>query len=268
MKSLDERLVDVRTTLDELGTLLVKHAGIMPTVTEDQFRRSIEAAAGLQLWRELIVARDAARAFLDGMETRADGDDLVDFGGRRVKFAHVRLIGVGAYLSLSWSLADRISAMVGRILCTIQGGAMNEQSPAKLVSHFVLEERTKETTAGVAFDSVRQTFGWPIGISYAIRNHFVHDGGTQKEVEFFAGNTSAAAFQISDDGWRYAERRAHGYSVRREFSRAGNWPATPTDDLRAVLLACEREMDDALGILLGSASKALTFHVGYMLGQD
>ncbi|MBX3157653.1 MAG: hypothetical protein KF773_16900 [Deltaproteobacteria bacterium] len=185
-----------------------------------------------------------------------------------MKFAHVRLIGVEAYLSLTWSLADRISAMVGRILCTIQGGAMNEQSPAKLVSHFLVEERTKETTAGVVFDSVRQLFGWPIGVSYAIRNHFVHDGGTQKEVDFFAGSTSAAGFRISNDGWRYAERKAHGYTVRREFCRAANWPTTPTDDLRVVLLSCEREMDDALGILLGSACRSFAFHVGYLLGQD
>lgn len=268
-KSLDERLVDAEATLDELEKLLVKHAGSMPKPIEDQFRRSLEAAGGIQLWREVLVAREVARTFLDDLETKVDAEDCLEFGGRRVKFVHARLIGLEAYLSLNWSLADRIAAMVGRVLCTIQGGAINDQSPAKLVSHFIQEARTKETTAGLAFDSVRQTFGWPIAISYAIRNHFVHDGGTQKEVDFFAGHTSAAAFKVSEKGWQYTERKAHGYSARREFSRAGaTWPTDPTDDLRTVLLACEREMDDALGVLIGSACKAFAFHVGFILGQD
>jgi hypothetical protein len=46
------------------------------------------------------------------------------------------------------------------------------------------------------------------------------------------------------------------------------WPTTPLDDLRVVLADCEREVDEALGVLLGSACRALALHVGFMLGED
>jgi hypothetical protein len=51
--------------------------------------------------------------------------------------------------------------------------------------------------------------------------------------------------------------------------RAGpNWPTTPRDDLRVVLDVCEREADDALGVLVGSACRTLVAHVGCIVGED
>jgi len=56
--------------------------------------------------------------------------------------------------------------------------------------------------------------------------------------------------------------------VDPSFHRAGaTWPVSPRDDLRAVLRVCERETDDALGVLLGSACQTLLAHVGFMLGE-
>ena len=293
-KTLDTRLQDAKAVLDEIGTELGKSAASMSPAVVEQFRRSLDVASNIVYWRELVAARAAALLFLDGLETRVDGDDIVPVfatgGGAaplKLKFSHVRLLGVEAYLSLAWSLADRITGMVGRVFCTLQGGALYEQSPVKLISHFVQEERAKDanlageakkdyeaknrkrSTAAVVSDSIRLTFGYPIGVSYAIRNHFVHDGAQQQEVEFFESRASTSGFQISDVGWRHIENKAFTYGVLREHIRAGAaWPTTPRNDLREVLVACEREMDDALGILLGSACRALAFHVGFMLGAD
>lgn len=296
-KTLDERLQSARLVMDQIGALLGKSAGALPVSVGEQFRRSLDAASGIEYWRELLSARAAALTFLDALETRVDPDDLVEVFATptgappiKLKFSHVRLVGVEAYLSLTWSLADRITAMVGRVLCTLQGGALNEQSPVKLLSHFVQEERGKEgvgstddprkdgdgrnrrrSTAAMVSDSIRQTFGFPIGISYAIRNHFIHDGAQQQEVEFFENRASAAGFKISEKGWTHIERKTSGYGVTRDYMRASAataWPTSPRDDFRIVLAACEREVDDALGILLGSACNALSFHIGFMLGAD
>jgi hypothetical protein len=240
----------------------------MPTSIEGQFRSSLEAAAGIPYWQELVVAREAVRAYLAGLELRVDADDQIEFGGNLIKFSHARLIGVEAYLSLSWSIADRITEMAGRVLCTADGGALNEANAPKLVSHFMRDSDRKSKTAVMVFDSLRQTFGWAIALSYAIRNHFVHDGGL-KSVEFFEGRTSADAFKSSDAGWRPVERKAIGYNVSSNYLRPrAAWPDAPRDDLRVLLNACEREMDDALGVLLASACNALAVHIGFMLGED
>ncbi len=58
------------------------------------------------------------------------------------------------------------------------------------------------------------------------------------------------------------------YGVERSFqSVCASWPSTPKDDLRDVLKVCEQEMDNALGVLLGSACNSLRVHVGLMIGE-
>jgi hypothetical protein len=250
-------------------TALGRHPAGLPPEVEKAFRTLIDFHTDIDHWLGMLEARAAARQLLDGLETQADADDCVPLGAVRIKYQHVRLIGVQAYVTTNWALADRITGMVGRILCTPDAGR-NGVKPAELVDHFVNRDNTRKTTATVLFESVRQAFGWPIGLSYAIRNHFVHDGAQIGGSDFFEGSSAASAFRISVDGWDRVEKRAETmYRVERSHHRAGaSWPSTPRDDLRIVLTVCEREMDDALGVLLGSACGALRAHVAFMVGED
>lgn len=103
-----------------------------------------------------------------------------------------------------------------------------------------------------------------------IRNLFVHDGARVSGIDFFAGTSYESAFRISDEAWKRIENRVQNeYRVDSSHHRVGaNWPTAPTEDLRLLMRVCEREMDDALGILLGSACSSLRAHVGFMLGED
>jgi hypothetical protein len=266
-KTLEERLRDAKADLGKVNAGLVRHAGKVPTEVGNQFQMIIAFAGDIEHWIGMIHARAASRRLLDGLEGQADADDLVPLGGTRVKYQHVRLIGVQAYLATSWALADRLAGMVGRVLCTPEAG-FDVSRPAQLVAQFVQKER-KKSTAGALYESVRQTFGWPIAISYALRNHFVHEGGQLAGADFFDGPMAGSRFVISTDGWARVEEKAKSYGVEPSHHRAGpSWPATPRDDLRVVLDVCERETDDALGVLVGSACRSLVAHVGYMIGED
>ena len=268
-KTLQERLCDAKSELDHVHAALGRHSAGLPREVEESFRKLVDYRTDIDHWLGMLEARAAACQLLDGLEAQANEEDCVPLGAMRVKYQHVRFIGVQAYITTNWALADRITGMVGRVLCTPAAG-LNDVKPAELVSHFVNRDRTKTTTAAALFESVRQAFGWPIGISYAIRNHFVHDGAQIGGSDFFEGPSAASAFQISADGWDRVEKRAETeYRVDRSYHRAGaNWPNTPRDDLRIVLTVCEREMDDALGVLLGSACGVLRAHVAFMVGED
>lgn len=267
-KALDERLRDARAALDKVHSAVGRHSADLPREVEDAFRELVDSRADIDYWLDTLGARTAARQLLDSLPTAADSPESISFGGTLVKFHHVRLIGVQAYLVTNWALADRIVGLVGRVLCTPEAGR-NDASPAQLVSHFIQKEKAKKTTAATLFESLRQAFGWPIGLSYAIRNHFVHDGAQLAGIDFFEGPTAASGFRISAVGWDRVVKRAEEYGVNRTWHRAGAaWPTTPTDDLRIVLAACERETDDALGVLLGSACGSLLSHVGFMVGED
>jgi hypothetical protein len=264
-KPLDERLRVAKDDLLKIDATIQKSARVVPHVL-GQFKQVTAFAADIDHWLRLIETRAAARRMLTGLEAQADAADTVPLGVGRVGFQHVRFIGVQAYLATKWAIADRIALMVGHVLC-IRNQLNDPKNPPQLLSHFVRED-TKKHTAVMAFYSMKHTFGWPLGISYALRNHFFHDGGELDGTDFFDGPSATSGFAISEAGWKRVEQRAAEYGVNSGHHRVGpGWPATPRDDLRVVLDVCEREADDALGILIGSACKALASHVGFIVGE-
>jgi hypothetical protein len=265
-KTLEIRLRDAKGALDKANAAIARHPGKLAPEVEDLFRNVIQFGGDVEHWIGMLQARSVAAALLVDLEKTADATDCVALGTTRVKFQHVRLIGVQSYMTTTWALADRMTGMIGRVLCPPSAGS-NPMNPAQLVSHFVQLEKGK-IPAAVLSKSVRHMFGWPIAISYAIRNHFVHDGAQFGGSDFFDGPAAGAAFRVSADGWERIVEKAESYGVDSSHSRSPSWPSTPRDDLRVVLTACEREMDDALGVLLGSACGSLLSHVGCMVGED
>lgn len=265
-KSLEDRLSQVKEDLAKLEVILTTHSGSrVASEAADEFKKVTAFANDVDHCLRMMQARTVARNLLAGLEGTADSDDTVPVGAGRAKFHFVRFLGVQAYLASEWALADRIAGVAGQVLC-VPNQLNNEKSPPQLLSHFVSSELEKKTAA-VTFLSLRRSFGWPIGISYAIRNHFFHDGGRNKR-DFFDGDIAASAFAISDQGWDFVVNRAKTYGVEPAHHRAGTaWPVTPRADLRVVLEVCEREMDDALGILVGSATRTLGSHLAYVVGE-
>jgi hypothetical protein len=267
-KSLEERLADAGVEFAKADAALLRNLGKVPLEVGDHFRTLIALGRDLDQLIDLIQVRAAARSLLDGLENDVDSDDLVRLGARRAKFRHVRMIGVQSYLATQWALADRLTGIVGKFLCT-PAAAFNDSQPAQLVAQFVQEDGRRKHTVGTVWESIRRTFGWPIGISYALRNHIFHDGGYAASAEFFDGPTATARFAISAVGWTRLEQRTKTYGVDPAYHRVGQgWPATPRDDLRTLLDVCERETDDALGVLVGSACRTLVAHVGCIIGED
>src|SRR5882672_2397135 len=226
-KTLDQRLQDAKASLDRIPAALGKKPGSIPADLEAWFRTLVDYRADIDYWRGLIEARTTARQMLDGLEARADASDLVPYGSSRAKYEHVRFLGVQAYLATNWALSDRITGMAGRIVCTPDSG-FNAAIPAQLVSHFVQRDR-KKMVAAALYDSLKSAFGWPIGLSFAMRNHFIHDGGQIAASDFFEGRTAQSAFRISIDGWARIEERAQTvYGLNSSLHRAGKtWPVSP-----------------------------------------
>lgn len=264
-KTLEERLQDAKVTLDKVDVAIARHTGKLTTEVETQFKTLAAFASHIEHWNQMLAARQAARALLENLEQLADQNDDVPYGAARAKFQTVRLLGVQGYLAAQWALADRLVGMAGQVLC-IRNALQDPKNAPQLVSHFVAGKGPESRTAAIAYYSVRQSFGWPIAISYALRNHFLHDGAGG---DFFDGPTAASAFNISAPGWARIEERVKDYNVNAVNSRLRNaWTPSPGDDLRKILDVCAPEIDEALGVLVGSACQIAIAHVGFMLGED
>jgi hypothetical protein len=216
-KPLVERLHTARAVLDQAHTAILRHSTKLSADASDGFLRLVELKASVPSWLGLLEARTLVFQTLVGLETLADAHGLVPFGVARAEYQHARFIGVASYLTTTWALADRITDLAGLVLCTPEAGR-NVKEPCQLISHFVLRNQMKKRTAAALFESVRSSFGWPIGLSYALRNHFVHDGGRVADVDFFEGATPISGFRIAHDAWGRIERRAQEYDVTPEKS--------------------------------------------------
>jgi hypothetical protein len=141
-KTLQERLCDAKSVLDQVHTALGRHPSGLPKEVEASFRVLVDYRTDIEHWLGMLEARAAACQLLDTLETKADADDCVPLGAAPVKYQHVRFIGVQAYVTTNWALADRITGMVGRILCTPDAG-LKGVNPAQLISHFVNRDKTR-----------------------------------------------------------------------------------------------------------------------------
>ena len=266
-RSLEERLAESRGVLEEVEGWVTRDARKLPPDVAASLRRITSLRSDIDHWLQTLVARSACATYLKDLERRVNGDDMVSFGDTPVKYQYARFMGVQSYLGMTWVVADRICALSGRILCAQEMGA-NDGRPAKLVSHFVSKE-AKKAVASSVLGSIRYAFGWPIALHYSIRNHFIHEGGVRNAVDFFAGPTAASAFVISQEGWKRVVEEVDQYEVNAANHRGGEgWLSSPHDDLRKTLADCEVQIDDALGVIVGSACHALRSHVAFAVGED
>lgn len=258
-------------TLDQVySALSTPTASKLPSDTEQRFRKVVEFRDDIDHLISILQAREQARKWMSVLEQGVNDRDRVPFGPppSMVDFRHARFLVTQSYITSTWSLADRITGAAGQVLCSPAKG-LDRSKPVQLVEEMINKKGQQKVTVFALLQSVRDTFGWPIAISYAIRNHFVHDGAQWETADFFEGTTAESAFKISSEGWRRVKSRAEEYGVTDIHQRdSSTWPTSPQDDLRAVFDVCEREMDDALGVLIGSACGFLRLHAAFMLGLD
>jgi hypothetical protein len=268
-KPLADRLDDAATVLDGVDALVSRHAGTIAPELEAALGDLATAKSDIPAWKSVLASRTAARRYLDDLLTEVDGQDQVRLGQQRIKFAYGRLIGVDAYLAVTWSLADRIAAMVGRIVCVgTRGGLLAGGKDAELVGHFVRTENGKTSGPSLLWEAMQREFAWPVCVSYALRNHFFHDAAQVGGASFFDGEVAQAGFAISQHGCeRIKQKVENTYRVSDSMcSSRCQVTLTPGDDLRNLLDACEPELDAALGFLLASATAALQRATEVLLG--
>ncbi|MES2644501.1 MAG: hypothetical protein V4850_33750 [Myxococcota bacterium] len=244
---------EVSATLDKGPTL--------PAQLTEQLRQLAAFEGSLSHAGSIIAAREAAFQALTGLEATIEGGNQVPFFGVSIPFHQARFLLLQAYVSSYWSLADLVTAVAGRFLC-LESVGKNDAHPPKLWEHFVRDTKCIPSDFSAL---LRHSYGLPVAVSYALRNHFVHDGAQNNGTSFFTSN-GAANFEISDPGWLFLERKVFNeYGVTQARTLAPEpWP-WPKDDVRKVLAICGREVDAALGIVIRQAAVGFRLQVGHLL---
>ncbi|WP_204104044.1 MULTISPECIES: hypothetical protein [Spirulina sp. CCY15215] len=242
----------------------------LPTICQNRIREFQNIADRLDQIPPIIDAREYARQILQNLRDSSSSDitsDLVEFQGMQLPFSVARLLGFQSYLPITWSICDLVTKEIGKFVC-ISSDTWKTNKPAKLWEHFV---RDNKASAFQSHFFLKESYGFPIGISYAIRNHFVHDAALYDGNSLFESESISNGFQISNTGKKYLQDKMQQYKINQNQIRgvnlSHNW-YDEHEDLLELLELCHRELDDALGCLIGWSVGTAKLQVKFLLERD
>lgn len=218
---------------------------------------------------DLIEPREHARQLLDKLPAITDPTtDLVDYHGTKIPFSNARILGFQGYLSMTWTICDSITTAIAPLIWT-ESTCKDRSNPPQLLTHFIKDSKYSSYYSAYF---LKVNYGWAIGVSYVIRNHFFHDGALWNGQDFFAGKNLKDGFEISTKGWEFIEKEMADKHNRlsKEQNRLGltiQWP-WHQNNLLKLLELCNDEIDEALSCLVGWSVGMAKLQAGYLLERD
>jgi hypothetical protein len=234
----------------------------------DEIRKFETIANQLSSICDLLNPRENAHKLLQQLPLITDpSTDIVDYHGIKIPFSNARILGFQGYISMTWSICDSITTAIAPLICT-ESTCKDRSNPPQLLTHFIKE--SKYSSYYTAY-FLKLNYGWAIGVSYVIRNHFFHDGASlQNGKDFFVGISLADEFDISNEGWDFLEKEMaekHNKLKNDHHRLVSSWP-WHRNNLLNLLRLCNEEIDEALTCLVGWAVGMATLQARYLLERD
>jgi len=262
---LKERLLLAAGDLDEIGKALASGPARITPRLDQILQNSVGLAHHLRDAASLIEIRTTGAAQLEEIRKSVNpARDEVVFHEATMPFAHARLLGFQGYLATTWAISDHVMRSVGALMCTKET-ARNREKPPQLWSHVFASSVLSSATG----DLLREAYGWPIAVSYATRNHCLHDAGIVESRLFFEGPRASDGFRVSKGGWDFLSAKAQAdANVKPTNTRLSlEWP-WHVDNLLEHLVVCHEELDRALGMLARWAATAAKMQAAVLLDED
>jgi hypothetical protein len=266
-EKLTQRLQDSAAELRQIGNslgLITSNSLHLDCISE--LVKFDEIANNLTATCALVAPREDARHLLQDLPLIADSStNLIEYHGTKIPFSNARLLGFQGYLSMTWAICDSITTAISPLICT-ETASKNRTNPPQLLTHF-LKSHSDSTYYSAYF--LKLNYGWPIGVSYVIRNHFFHDGALWEGKDFFAGKKVEDGFDISQEGWSFLlEQMQKKHNLHRNQHRlSDSWP-WHRNNLLKLLELCNDEIDEALSCLVGWSVGMATLQARYLLERD
>jgi len=221
-------------------------AGTLSNESFDFFRMSSQLLPQLENAKSLLPVRDAALQALLAFPTQVSrtSPDLFLYNGIDVTFKIGRYLLFQNYAVTTWALYDTVSKVSG-LLCGNDDLSKNFVKPAKLYEDFL---QGKTSVGARVRDHLKGGYGWPIALSYKIRNWLTHDGHSHDGSEMFKYDSplTGSEFEMLDSAWDIVVRSCKGDPAQTRL--------TPFPDVKANLAiglqTCNTEVDEAAGFLL------------------
>jgi hypothetical protein len=244
----------------------IRTSGTLSDESYRFFELSAELTVQLQHARDMLSVRDVALAAAQTFPTRVgSAPDRFLFSGVEVTFKQGRFLLFQNYLATTWALYDSLAKVSG-ILCCVDERAKKSSKPIKLPEDFL---RGQKCVGARVHDHLKGSYGWPVGISYAVRNWLVHDGHSQNGVELFKFDSpNSAPFEISDGALdKILSKCTEEYKSDRLQTRLRPFPELHRD-LLVGIEKCNDEVDEAMEFVLLWAAGAVRLQARILFARD
>lgn len=153
--------------------------------------------------QKLFACRDDVMRVLEDLRDNAmrlgsaSISTRIDFGTMQITLSSARLMFVDSYLALTWSIYDRLSNVLGRLMG--EERVVENSNPAqnpKLVGDLIAQAKGSFQGFGIN-ELLPKLYGEQIYASYFLRNSFIHDGGMMNNVPILTGSCAVACFELS-----------------------------------------------------------------------
>lgn len=240
--------------------------GTLSQESKSFFQLSSGFHVQLEHAKELIpirnVALQAVKAFPNQVSAKNPG--LFVYNGQEVTFKTGRFLSLQNYAVTTWALYDSLSKVAG-ILCSIDELSKNATKPMKLYEDFL--QSAKNGVGGRMRDHLIGGYGWPIVVSYKIRNWLAHDGHCQDGIEMFKYESAAPSseFEMLDSAWDIIEKKCQPHTTTR--TRRSPFPDVKTNLVNGLEI-CHEEVDEAMGFVLTWSTGIIKLQASILLPRD
>jgi hypothetical protein len=155
--------------------------------------------------------------------------------------------------------------VAGFLSCTDKK-AKDLSKPAKLPDDLL---RGEDAVGARVRDHIKGAYAWPIALSYAVRNWFVHDGYANSSVELFKFDApDPGPFELRDDAWQSILAKCTGSYAAQDTQTRLPTPPDIRSDLLEGLETCHAEVDEVMSFVLLWATGSTKLQVNFLFGRD
>jgi len=221
MSSLAEQLGVSATVLqDALRIVQIQPLNSsLPAKCYEQWQKRAEMHQIVTRTIPILEAREAAWKIVQAVASAQSVDgkpNTIHYTNNiKMEFAVARHLALTSYVSISWSIYDRLANVCGRLSSIGELSNHLKQNP-RLCEDLLGEieeqgKRKKRDTMGFGSHlHIYAAYAWPIKVSYKIRNWLVHEGYEEGSTSLFKSDGITDQFLLHDDAIQYLQRVCGG----------------------------------------------------------
>jgi hypothetical protein len=128
-------------------------------------------------------------------------DNKVRYGHIYMDFAMARHLALTSYVSVTWSIYDRLANVCGRLAGITDLADHPKQNPKPCEDLL----GKKDILGFAGHLHLREAYAWPLKVSYKVRNWLVHEGYEEGSVSLFKSANLSDRFDLHSDASQYIQ---------------------------------------------------------------